>query len=125
MYWRPDFCPSLRGCRIELIGPETLVRFISLCPHHKRMLDSGMQEQEVFDAIVQSSRLKEAARWSVKVRMGLDKEHPGVPYSVDANGNFTIVSGAVGAARAALRSGVADDIAGVRKPAGTSTVSVE
>jgi len=81
--WMPDFCPS-GNCRIELDkagGKVDWTRpksFVTLCPHHRGLKDSGLTDQQVFDAILQSSRVKEAARWAVKVELGLGKEHPGV-----------------------------------------------
>jgi hypothetical protein len=63
--------------------------FLSVCPHHQGL---GLSDQQRFDAILQSSRRKEAARWAVKVELGLDKEHPGVPYTKNADGSFTVTT---------------------------------
>ena len=97
--WYPDFCPSGQ-CVIELEkvfldGKPVSVNWnspnsiITLCPHHKGL---ALSDQQVFEAIVQSSRVKEKARAAVKRELGLDKEHPGVPYRVNADGSFTVLT---------------------------------
>ena len=97
--WYPDFCPSGQ-CVIELekvfvdgkpvsINWNVPKSIITLCPHHKGL---ALSDQQVFEAILQSSRVKEKARAAVKRELGLDKEHPGVPYRVNANGSFTVLT---------------------------------
>ena len=142
MFWTPDFCP--RGsCRIEVARDFSLVALVRLCPHHQSLKDSGLTDQQVFRAIVQSSRLKERARWEVKLSLGLDKEHPGVPYRVNADGSFTIPTdraslawmlpdGSVGplptistADRNVARTNALAAVLLVERPAGTSTLTVD
>ena len=90
--WFPDFCPTGQ-CKIELekAGGQTNwtmpKSFLATCPHHAGL---GLNDQQRFEAILQSSRRKEAARWAVKQELGLDKEHPGVPYRTNADGSFTV-----------------------------------
>jgi hypothetical protein len=90
--WYPDFCPTGQ-CMIELekangslnwTNPKS---FLSTCPHHAGL---GLSDQQRFEAILQSSRVKEKARAAVKRELGLDKEHPGVPYRTNADGSFTV-----------------------------------
>lgn len=147
--WYPDFCPSGR-CAITLEkradrstnwdAPISL----SLCNHHASIKAThGLNDIGIFRAIVQSSRVKEAARWAVKRELGLDKDHPGVSYRVLPNGNFAITTssqdlswrredGSPGplplifsADRIRAANRAAADIAAIERPAGTSTVTVE
>ena len=145
--WMPDFCPS-GNCRIELdksggqvdwTRPKT---FITLCPHHQGLKDSGLTNQQVFDAILQSSRVKESARWAVKVELVLDKEHPGVAYRTNADGNFTVLTDPAslawekdgqpgplptirGVDRNRARTAALAAVSATSRPIGTSTVMVE
>ena len=145
--WMPDFCPTGQ-CRIELEKAEGKVdwtkpkSFITLCPHHRGLKDSSLTDQQVFDAILQSSRVKEAARWAVKVELGLDKEHPGVPYRINADGSFAVLTnpaslvwekdGAPGPLpiirqqdRNRARTSALSAVSATSRPIGTSTVTVE
>lgn len=125
LIWIPDFCPPGSPCEIEVLddwsGP---VAYRKMCAHHASLKAGGLTDAQVFDATVQSSRVKEAARSVVKEQLALDKEHPGVSYTVDASGNFTIQSGAVGQTRTAIRNAVAAELLTLRRPTGTSTVTV-
>ena len=96
--WYPDFCPSGQ-CKIELekangsINWTTPKRFIALCPHHQNVKNTNaLDDAGIFTAILQSSRVKEKARAAVKRELALDKEHPGVPYRVNADGSFTVLT---------------------------------
>ena len=145
--WMPDFCLS-GNCRIELdkaVGKVDWTRpksFVTLCPHHRGLKDSGLTDQQVFDAILQSSRVKEAARWAVKVELGLDKEHPGVPYRINADGSFTVLTDSAslawekdgqpgplptirGVDRNRARTAALSAVSATSRPIGTSTVTVE
>jgi len=145
--WMPDFCPS-GNCRIELDKSAGSVdwnrpkSFIILCPHHQGLKDSGLTDQQVFDAVVQSSRVKEAARWAVKLELGLDKEHPGVPYRINVDGSFTVLTDPAslvwekdgqpgplpairGVDRNRARTAALAAVSATSRPIGTSTVTVE
>jgi len=146
--WMPDFCPT-GNCRIELdktggsvdwTRPKSVITY---CPHHQGLKDSGLTDQQVFDAILQSSRVKEAARWAVKVELGLDKEHPGVPYRINADGSFIVLTDAAslvwtlpdgtagplptirGVDRNRARTAALAAVCATARPIGTSTVTVE
>ena len=129
--WYPDFCPTGQ-CMIELekVGgslnwtiPKSL---ISLCSHHQNVKNSNaLDDTGIFTAILQSSRLKEKARWEAKLELGLDKEDPGVAYRVEPSGDFVIMTGATGFQLAAIRSRIAQAIATLPKPKGTSLISIE
>ena len=124
LYWTPDFCPS-GSCHLE-IEPDwsAVVSFVRCCPFHQSLRDSGLTDQQTFIAMLQSSRIKEYARYAAKIELALDKEHPGISYSVDAQGNFVIVTGASGAKLTKIRTAVANALAGVDKPVGTATIVV-
>ena len=145
--WMPDFCPS-GNCRIELDktgGSVDWTRpksFVTLCPHHRGLKDSGLSDQQGFDAILQSSRVKEVARWAVKLELGLDKEHPGVPYRINADGSFTVLTDSASLAwekdgqpgplpmirgidRNRARTAALSAISATSRPIGTSTVTVD
>lgn len=123
--WVPDFCPPGATCCLEIESDWSSVRaFVRCCPHHQSLRDKGMADQQVFEAILQSSRVKEAARYAAKLEMKLDKKHPGLPYTVDPAGNFTILTGATGLVKARVRSAAAAAVAQVARPAGTSSVIV-
>jgi hypothetical protein len=131
LIWYPDFCA--RGqCVLEIEQGHTgLVFAISFCPHHQSLKDGGLTDAQVFAAIVQSSRVKEAARWAAKLHLLLDKEHPGVPYRVETDGNFTIGVDSRGEEmpewpkndiqRALLATAIDAAVLEVTRPAGTST----
>lgn len=95
--WYPDFCPA-GSCAIELnklpngftdwTGPKSIIR---LCPHHQNVKTvNGLDDARIFRAIIQSSRVKENARKTVKRELALDRKHPGIPYTVEPDGNFTL-----------------------------------
>jgi len=105
--------------------------------------DGGLDDQQLFNAILQSSRVKETARWQIKLELGLDKEYPGVPYRVNPDGSFTIPTdraslawslqdGSPGplpsintADRVRARAAANNAVAAVSRPSGTSAVTVE
>lgn len=127
--WHPDFCPNGEHCSLEIEPDWSAVRRMVLCAHHQNLKTTlGLTDDQVFRAILASSRVKETARWTVKeelMRLGeMDKEHPGVAYTVEADGNFTIQSGKTGPSRTALRTAVNLALAVVEQPVGTSTVTV-
>ena len=138
--WYPDFCPSGQ-CQIEIERDWSAPRrFVRRCAHHQSL---GLADQPLFDAILQSSRVKEAARWTVKVELGLDKEHPGVRYRTNADGSFTVLTDAASLAwvredgtagplptirnqdRTRARTAATTAASTVSRPTGTSTVTVE
>lgn len=141
--WFPDFCPS-GSCALEIERDWSGVKqFIRVCPHHQGLRDGGLNDQQAFAAILQSSRVKETARWATKVELGLNKEHPGVPYRVNADGSFTVPTdraslawtapdGSIGplpninnADRVRARTAANNAVLLVSRPAGTSQVTVE
>lgn len=130
MFWTPDFCPPGPSCTLEIERDwSKIVRFVRCCPHHQSLRDSGLDDQRVFAAILQSSRVKEAARAAAKTELGLDKEHPGLPFTVAADGSITVLTGingerTNGLVRALVRTAVDAAVALVEKPEGTSTVTV-
>ena len=129
--------------RLVDVNWSTPKSFVTLCTHHQGLKDSGLTDQHVFDAILQSSRVKETARWQIKVELGLDKEHPGVPYRVNPDGSFTIPTDRASLAwtledgspgplpaistpdRARARAAANSAVLRVSRPSGTSTVTVE
>lgn len=122
--WHPDFCTTSPGCAFETTDAQaSLVRVIRYCPHHQSLRTGGLTDAQVFDAVKQSSRVKEAARWTVKTQRGL-AENVSVPYTVGADGNFTIQAGVSGGALTTLRTAVTTAVNAVSRPAGTSTVTV-
>jgi len=124
--WTPDFCPPNGNCVLEIERDWSAVKsVISYCPHHQALKDSGLTDQQVFQAILQSSRMKERARWEAKLELGLDKEHPGVPYRVNPDGSFTILTGAKGVALTRMKTRIEAQLATVDRPTGTSTVTVD
>jgi hypothetical protein len=142
--WYPDFCPS-GSCVIELTkeangstnwtSPKNIV---TLCQHHTGVKNThALDNAGIFTAIIQSSRVKEAARKAVKTELGLDKQHPGVPYRVNADGSFTVLTAAASLAwsgslpsissqtRTRARNAGLQAAALVAKPLGTSTLTGE
>jgi hypothetical protein len=90
MIWTPDFCVG-QPCRIEISRDwSTVTNVLRYCQHHQSIKDSGLADQQVFRAILQSCRVKESGRYAVKQELGLDKQHPGVPYSVATDGSILI-----------------------------------
>jgi len=140
LIWTPDFCPPGPPCRLEIERDWSAVRqFLTICAHHKSL---GLTGQQIFRALLQSTRLKERARWEIKLSLGLNKQHPGVPYRVNPDGSFTILTdraslawrlddGSAGplprvsdADRTAARTVALAAIASIERPLGTSTLTV-
>lgn len=88
MFWTPDFCPS-ESCRLEVSTDWAKATFLRSCPHHDAMR-ARLGDDAVFNVILTSSRIKEAARWAAKLELALPENHPGVPYRVDPDGGFTV-----------------------------------
>jgi len=105
----------------------------------KVKFDNGLTDEETHLAIHRSSEVREAARWAAKLELGLHKEHPGVPYRVEANGDITVMARGVmniddagnptfiGNESSIQRARVAANaaIASKQRPTGTSKVTVE
>lgn len=123
--WHPDFCVGPSRCAIEITRAWSVIQFLELCSHHRGLRDGGLTDEQLFAAILQSSRVKEVARWAIKQHLGLDKEHPGVPYLVLGDGSISIRPGLTGQARTAARTVAATAIATVSRPQGTSLVTVD
>lgn len=122
MYVILDFCPPGDSCRLELTDDgNEIISIPHKCPYHASL---GLTDTGLFEVILQSSRVKETARYAAKLELALDKEHPGLPYTVDALGNFSIQSGVTGKTKTSVRNAVAAAVANVYKPAKTSTVTV-
>lgn len=125
MNWMPDFCLG-RPCVIELTPTFGFSRFLVKCTRHAAIQSTEqITDQGLFDAILQSSRVKEVARYALKVHMGLSKEHPGLSYTVAPDGSMSIQTGLTGQARTAARAAANTAMSTVSKPRGTVTVSVD
>lgn len=73
------------------------------------MVSEGKKDQEIFDAIHAAAKELNYACYALKVHLGLDKEHPGLPYSVNDDGGFTIHTGV---ARRDVRGALLKDLKG-------------
>ena len=127
--WNPDFCQTgPRCCSLVITQDYTLIVVLNYCRHHQSLKGLGLSDVQVFNAMLASVRRREIARWIIKSKLMelalMDKEHPGIPYTVDADGNFTLVSGTSGATRTQLRTLVTTALALLEAPVGTSTVTV-
>lgn len=93
--WYPDVCFSGQ-CAIALAGaaddhPDNVIAV--LCQHHQNIKNANaLSNTEILRVIFQSGRVREAARWAVKQEFGLHKEHPGVPYRINSDGSFTLLT---------------------------------
>lgn|SRR5574341_874766 len=108
--WYPDYC-SGGQCRIEVTQGQTDLAgagFERLCAHHQSLLDGGLTPGQVFRALRNSGMAKENARWALKQDFmqnrtldddyvsetnptgEIDKEWPGIPFRVAANGDIII-----------------------------------
>lgn len=124
--WTPDFCSTQPPCAISIEPDWSAPReFVRLCSHHAKLRDDGLKDDELFAAIVQSCRVKEAARAEVKKVLGLDKEIEAPRAEVQPDGSFKIVTGAKDAALLALKTAVDAEVAKVDKPVGVSVVVIE
>jgi hypothetical protein len=126
--WHPDFCP-IGGCRLTVSNDWSSVISAVLCSRHQAIKDQfGLTDAQVLRGLIIISRRKERARWVIKERLVelalMDTEHPGVPYVVDATGNFSILSGTSGATRTDLRTRVANALAVEETTAGAPTITV-
>jgi hypothetical protein len=85
-----DDCPTGSACQYEIDSACNFKAAIRLCSFHQAKKDSGLTDAEVFDDLHKGQQARETARWIAKVSLGLDKEHPGVPFKVEQDGIFTI-----------------------------------
>ena len=123
---------------------------LTLCPHHKALKDAGRTNDEVFKVMLQSCRVKEAARYKIKQDLDLDNKiinpdtglvyaatgdkYPGIPYRVESDGSFTLGINRLGEKLAelptrksekdALIAAVNAEVDKVAKPTGTSSVRI-
>jgi len=88
------------------------------------MNDNALTARQIFDVIENSCRRLNYARYAAKVELGLDKEMPGLPYTVDAAGNFTIETSSSGARLTATRSAVTNRLRDEPKLTGSGSVSI-
>ena len=139
-----DTCPGPRPCSMEMESDWIVLKqFTRLCAHHQSLRDGGLTDQELLRAHRASWAVKETARAVVKAELGLDKEHPGVAYLINADGSFTMLTdpvsliwvspdGSLGPLpvirqndRNRARTRALAAIEPIEKPVGTSTVTVE
>lgn len=109
-----------------------LKRVVRLCPHHQSLKDGGLTDDGVFLAIVRSSQARDRARWAVKqdfmARGLVNKDYPGIPYRVEANGDITLTIGgfAIPASqRQVLRNLVKTESEKILRVPGIAVVSLE
>jgi len=140
LIWTPGLCPGRFPCRLAVEQDCSAVKqFLHMCPHHASL---GLTDQQVFRALFQSMILRERARWEAKLALALDKEHPGVPHRVNADGSLDIFTdraslawknndGSTGALpaistadRDRARVAALAAIAAIERPSGTSTLTV-
>ena len=128
-YIEPDF---LVTTTIHWDVPKSI---IELCPHHQSVKNThGHNDKGIFEVILQSSRVKESARWAAKLALALDKEHPGVPYRVEPDGSFALGMDKNGlkmlewptkkADKDKLQADVDASVLPITKPNGTSAVRI-
>jgi hypothetical protein len=106
-----------------------LRKFNRLCSFHVSQRAQFASDDELYDVLVQGERVREAARWAVKLELKLDKEHPGVPFTVGQDGNFTLDLDALGlpltvADKARAQAAAQAAVAQVRRPPGVRTIAV-
>jgi hypothetical protein len=123
----PDCCPATNPCRFEVdANPERLVAVERLCPHHASL---GLSDVAAHLAVINSTKARESARWAIKQQWMIDgqvdKEYPGVPYTIDADGTIRITTGAVGSKRAQLRTLAAAEVAKIAQVPGIAAVVVD
>jgi hypothetical protein len=125
LFWHPDFCAGDPGCLFEIESDWSAARaVVRYCTQHQVLKDSGLTDAEIFAAVLQTSRVKEAARWAAHVALALPEDDPGLPYTVSKNGDITIQLGVDGATKAAILPSIDAATALIAKPIGTSNVTV-
>ena len=139
-----DTCPGPSPCSMEMESDwQTLKRFTRLCSHHQSLRDNGLDDQALLRSHRASWKVKETARAAVKSELGLDKEHPGAAYLINADGSFTVLTDPVSLIwvlpdgspgplpvirqndRNRARDRALAAIEPIEKPVGTSIVTVE
>lgn len=135
--WHPDFCPDdpatgrPSSCVLILRNDwSAVVEVARRCSHHASVQDANkLDDQALFDVILQSSRVKEAARSAAKAHLELDKDHGGVPYRVEADGSFTVgvtkggdVFPGLDARKSELQTKIDTEVGKIEKPTGVSAV---
>ena len=93
--WYPDVCRGgqcvIRQNPADLETPELV---ITLCPLHMGMkFNNALDDAETYRRMRVNMRLRERARAVAKTELALDKEFPGLPYTIAADGSFTILLG--------------------------------
>jgi len=123
----PDCCPSGNPCAFHVdANPELLLGVVRLCSHHASL---GLSNSVTHRAVINSTKVREAARWAIKQQWmtdgQVDKEYPGVPYTVDADGTIRLATGTVGLERAQLQVLAATEVAKIAQVPGIAQVVVE
>ena len=134
LIWYPDTCS---GCSFELTEGDwdNPQRVVTLCTRHQSVKDNNaLTDDQVFKSIVQSNRVRETARYAAKTYLKLDKEHPGVPYRIEADGSFTLGVDQLGNKMAGwptrkvdldkLQAVISEAVLSVERPIGTSEVKI-
>lgn len=105
-FFYPDVCPDGQ-CVIILATaadehPDNAVGV--LCPHHQRIRDiHGLDESGILGDIFKSIKTREAARELARIELGRNKDDA-VLYRTNADGSFTLLTGATGALINTIRS---------------------
>ena len=139
-----DTCPGPRPCSMEMESDWIVLKqFNHCCAHHQSLRDGGMGDKDLLRAQRASWNALTIVRAVVKAELGLDKEHPGAAYLINADGSFTVLTdpvsliwvapdGSPGSLplirqndRNRARTRALEAIAGIDKPVGTSQVTVE
>jgi len=130
LIWTPDFCPDGQSCRIVILPDWSALVSARLCPRHQALRDQFiLTDAQVLRGLRVISRRKERGRWVIKQRLmelGLmGKDDPPIPYTMDALGNFSLLSGTSGVRRTDLRTRVATALAVEETTAGAPTITVD
>ena len=84
-----DDCPD-NPCQFERDAKGQYIQMLRCCKFHQQKIDSGMTGEEIYKEILINGRARDEARYKIKMSLGLDKEHPGIPFKLEDDGTFTL-----------------------------------
>lgn len=150
-YWDVfDVCPVSPCCVAENNSDWQILNFGRICSYHQQFRGLGLSDVQIREIIRSSGQVREYARYAAKLHLDLDNKminpetglsyaatgdkYPGIPFRVDADGNFTIGIDSLGVKqqfwptktvdRTKLTTAINNYISNIQKPAGTSIVRI-
>lgn len=102
--WTPDTCRN-GLCLLEIVdGHRGLVAVRRLCPHHTTMRQSLASDAALFDAVIATNRVKNAAIAAVEADTGTPASD--VPFSIGTDDRVTVTVAGNNTTRTRIRAAI-------------------